>query len=331
MPIRCCSQGQVLWLPTTWNNSGILQSRVFRISKNRKIIDFIDFIGQLTRNCKMTFPASPEDRPDPLENMPAMRARIPEHIARGEISTGVIVVTGGTEYVLDFVRNLPRPNMIVARVVLPHMVMPQFIDALAANVELFRQRYGELPGGVQPLAVSHPMASGPGPMPGNPTGQPPAQSNSVDVWPGSTPASSGPGNPNLDSNSPTTSNPSPESQEDAAGNAPTPPPANASNSLAPNANPSNLRRQNPQEVYDDLKLRDEILSGAYANAVMIGHGPFEFSFDFITNFYPQSAVSCRVYLASGHIYRLLESLRASWEQLRPRLNQGNQPPNQPPP
>ena len=80
-----------------------------------------------------------------------MRARIPEHVARGEVSTGVIVVTGGTEYVLDFVRNLPRPNMIVARVVLPHMVMPQFIDALAANVELFRQRYGELPGIPQPL------------------------------------------------------------------------------------------------------------------------------------------------------------------------------------
>jgi len=288
----------------------------------------------------MTFPASPEDRPDPLENMPAMRARIPEHIARGEISTGVIVVTGGTEYVLDFVRNLPRPNMIVARVVLPHMVMPQFVDALAANVELFRQRYGELPGGSQPhSAVSHPVP--PGMVSGNQSGQPAAQSNSVDVWPGSTPASSGavspvPGSPNAEANSPSSSDSTPEAHGDTTGNATTPPPTNSANNNsastnAQNANPSNLRRQNPQDVYDDLKLRDEILSGAYANAVMIGHGPFEFSFDFITNFYPQSAVSCRVYLASGHIYRLLESLRASWEQLKPRLNQGNQPPNQPPP
>ncbi|MEZ6074926.1 MAG: hypothetical protein R3C56_04380 [Pirellulaceae bacterium] len=46
-----------------------------------------------------------------------------------------------------------------------------------------------------------------------------------------------------------------------------------------------------QDIYDDLKIRDEFLSGAYANAVMIGHGPHEFSFDFITNFYPHSAVS----------------------------------------
>ncbi len=277
----------------------------------------------------MPFPASPDDRPDPLENMPAMRARIPEHVARGEVSTGVIVVTGGTEYVLDFVRNLPRPNMIVARVVLPHMVMPQFIDALAANVELFRQRYGELPGIPQPAVVSQPVSFGAGMVATNPASQvpgspPAAETSSVDVWPGSTP-SPGPG-----ASTPTgESNPNSESPGEPSGNQPpaptNPTPANAQNQS------THLRRQNPQDVYDDLKLRDEILSGAYANAVMIGHGPFEFSFDFITNFYPQSAVSCRVYLASGHIYRLLESLRASWEQLRPRLSQGNPPPNPPPP
>jgi hypothetical protein len=85
------------------------------------------------------------------------------------------------------------------------------------------------------------------------------------------------------------------------------------------------KRQNPQDVYDDLKLRDEILSGAYANAVMIGHGPFEFSFDFITNFYPQSAVSSRVYMASGHVLRLLDSLKASWEQIRGRYGHPPKP------
>ena len=277
----------------------------------------------------MPFPASPDDRPDPLENMPAMRARIPEHVARGEVSTGVIVVTGGTEYVLDFVRNLPRPNMIVARVVLPHMVMPQFIDALAANVELFRQRYGELPGIPQPAVVSQPVTFGAGmvatnpasPVPGSP---PAAESSSVDVWPGST------SSPGSGASTPAgESNPHSEPTGESSGNQP-PAPSNPTPANAQNQS-THLRRQNPQEVYDDLKLRDEILSGAYANAVMIGHGPFEFSFDFITNFYPQSAVSCRVYLASGHIYRLLESLRASWEQLRPRLSQGNPPPNPPPP
>lgn len=291
----------------------------------------------------MPFPS--EERPDPSENMPAMRARIPDHIARGEISTGVIVVTGGTEYVLDFVRNLPRPNTIVARVVLPHMVMPQFIDALAANVELFRNRYGELPGAPVPpaaalipppnphaalspadmnsLNILHGLPSvqpSTDPQPGSGTAgasgpmQPPANATNIPAAPGSTPSGGTPSGGMPSGGMPNSSTPNSIGDGQAGG-----------------THPSLLKRQNPQEVYDDLKLRDEILSGAYANAVMIGHGPYEFSFDFITNFYPQSAVSCRVYLASGHIHRLLESLRASWEQLRPRLNQQFPPqPPQPP-
>lgn len=291
----------------------------------------------------MPFPS--EERPDPSENMPAMRARIPDHIARGEISTGVIVVTGGTEYVLDFVRNLPRPNAIVARVILPHMVMPQFIDALAANVELFRNRYGELPGA--PL----PQVAAPFPSPNAHVTPNPSDANSVDILHGlpsvqpspdqqpgvGSAGASGSAQPSANAtNMPVAPGNMPNSSVPSSGT----PNSGTPNNSSPNgnvdgqgggANPNLLKRQNPQEVYDDLKLRDEILSGAYANAVMIGHGPYEFSFDFITNFYPQSAVSCRVYLASGHIHRLLESLRASWEQLRPRLNQQFPPqPPQPP-
>jgi hypothetical protein len=237
-----------------------------------------------------------------MENMPAVRARVPEHVARGEISTGVIVVTGGTEFVLDFVRNLPRPSTIVARVVLPHLVMPQFIDALAKNIELFRQRYGELPGSQLP---SSPLAS---PAPG--AAQPSIPQGESGALPAAPREPSGippevPGTTSIQAG--LHSNPTPSSV----------PPPGPTQAVTP-------KRQNPQEIYDELKLRDEILSGTYANAVMIGHGAYEFSFDFITNFYPQSAVSCRVYLASGHIARLLDSLKQSWEQLRPRLGY---PPN----
>ena len=262
----------------------------------------------------MAFPINPDDRPDPMENMPAVRARIPEHVARGEISTGVIVVTGGTEFLLDFVRNLPRPSCIVARVVLPHLVMPQFIDALTTNIELFKQRYGELPGVPSPI-VNNPTA--------------PAAAQSTDAPNAAiakdTTESSGTGiegaaakaTNSLDATaksdaSSDTPNPFEANSIDVHPGAAAPVPAN------PNQNANAPRRQNPQEVYDELKLRDEILSGSYANAVMIGHGPFEFSFDFITNFYPQSAVSCRVYMASGHVARLLDSLKASWEQIRGR-------------
>ncbi len=40
------------------------------------------------------------------------------------------------------------------------------------------------------------------------------------------------------------------------------------------------------EIYGDLRIPDTLLSGRYANAVLIRHSPTEFSFDFITNIYP---------------------------------------------
>jgi len=259
------------------------------------------------------FGRNPGDSPD---NMPALRARVPDHVARGEISTGVIVVTGATEFLLDFVRNLPRPNAVVSRVVLPHTVMPQFIEALAKNIELYRQRYGELPGmpAVQPQIVT----------PQTPAQGLPAELQNQVLHAGSNVPEGVQPEGNRDGNTggagtgsagtgSGTSGSSAGGVAPAGANAASPPP----------------KKHNPQEIYDELKLRDEILSGAYANAVMIGHGPYEFSFDFITNFYPQSAVSARVYLACGHIPRMLDSLKQSWEQLRPRLGYPPLPPSPP--
>lgn len=284
------------------------------------------------RTDTMPIPPSPEDRPDPNENMPAVRARVTDQVARGEISTGVIVVTGGTEFVLDFVRNIPRPNAIVARVVLPHMVMPQFIEALSTNIELYRQRYGELPGAPHPMnpstVESHvvqvgtnlPVPSGPSPS------APPSSGASSSGLTQGNPTSNSLQNPSAGATEPgvgsiheTGEHSTPSAQQPSA------PQPSASQGVSHGASHGGAgvgqspKRQNPQDIYDELKIRDEILCGTYANAVMIGHGPYEFSFDFITNFYPQSAVSCRVFLAAGHIWRLLDSLKQSWEQLRPRL------------
>jgi Protein of unknown function (DUF3467) len=86
-----------------------------------------------------------------------------------------------------------------------------------------------------------------------------------------------------------------------------------------------------QELYEQLKLQDDVLSGNYANAVMIGHTPSEFCFDFITTFYPRSAVSCRVFMAAPGVPRLLESLKHSFEKFQQKFAQhGNQPPAPPP-
>ncbi len=88
-----------------------------------------------------------------------------------------------------------------------------------------------------------------------------------------------------------------------------------------------------QELYEQLKLQDDVLSGNYANAVMIGHTPNEFCFDFITTFFPRSAVSCRVFMAAPAVPRLLESLKHSFEKFQQKQSQPRRdppPPQEPP-
>jgi hypothetical protein len=63
-----------------------------------------------------------------------------------------------------------------------------------------------------------------------------------------------------------------------------------------------------EDIYDELRLPDKMLSGSYANAVLVRHTATEFCFDFITNIFPRSAVSSRVYLAAPHVPLFLQSL-----------------------
>ena len=78
-------------------------------------------------------------------------------------------------------------------------------------------------------------------------------------------------------------------------------------------------RPNIQEVYDNLKLPDEMLSGTYANAVLIGFTGAEFSFDFVTHFFPHAAVCNRVFLAASHVVQLLDSLKSNLKQVQQRI------------
>jgi hypothetical protein len=99
--------------------------------------------------------------------------------------------------------------------------------------------------------------------------------------------------------------------------------------------PPGTQQPSVEEIYDQLKLPDDMLSGTYANAVMIGHTPSEYWFDFITNFFPRSSVSCRVFLSAPQIPRLLQTLTQSFQkfqqqQQRPPADQ-NPPPAAPEP
>ncbi|MBW3598805.1 MAG: DUF3467 domain-containing protein [Planctomycetes bacterium] len=201
----------------------------------------------------MNNPPPPENQPpDPGSHSEQVRmqhvtARVPERVSRGMFSTGVIVMTGGTEFILDFLQALGKPRQVAARVVMPHAALPQFIDALRKNLELYTQRFGQIH---QPI---------------------------------------------------------------------TPP------------QDPNQQRPTVQEIYDDLKLPDDVLSGAYANGVMISHAQSEFGFDFLTNFFPHSAVSCRVYLAAPQVPRLLDSLQNTFNQFQQRVREQQRNQQNPPP
>jgi len=163
-----------------------------------------------------------------------LSARVPESVGSGVFSTGIILMTGATEFVVDFVQNLSPPAKIVARVVLPHSVLPQVIEALRKNLDMYKQKFGAPP----ELPRSEPK-----------------------------------------------------------------------------------KRPTVQELYDELKLPDEMLNGKYANGLMISHGSSEFKLDFLTNMYPQSAVSSRVYLAAPQIPRIIESMTSTYQQLQQREQQ----------
>lgn len=168
-------------------------------------------------------------------------ARLPDRVAQGVFSTGVIVLEGSDEFVVDFLQGLNRPPRVATRVVMSPNVMSQFANALRENLQKFERAFGP---------------------------------------PKSLPT------PNVE------------------------------------------HRPNVQDIYQDLRLPDEMLSGCYANTVMIGHSPSEFFFDFITRFYPTAAVSARVYLAASQVPPMLSALTTS---LQSRANREAEARKNPPP
>jgi hypothetical protein len=77
----------------------------------------------------------------PFHNQP-VAARVPEKLARGTFTTGVLVQDGPNEFVLDFLQALSRPPQITARVVLTPPVMMALVNTLADNLNKYVQAYG---------------------------------------------------------------------------------------------------------------------------------------------------------------------------------------------
>jgi hypothetical protein len=169
-----------------------------------------------------------------------LSARVPEKVARGVFATGVLVLQGESEFVLDFVLRMNQPHQVGARVVLPMNLVPRFVEALKTNLDQYRQTFGAAP---PPL-----------PMPPPP--------------------------------------PKPPTIED---------------------------------IYQDLKIADEVLAGAYANSVLVVHTAAEFCLEFIANFYPRAVIAARVFLSAPQVPVLLQTLTQSWQNFQAKVQQQRPP------
>lgn len=96
------------------------------------------------------------------------------------------------------------------------------------------------------------------------------------------------------------------------------------------APPPNVPQPNIAEVYEQLKIPEDVAVGAYANTLMISHTASEFCMDFILDLYPKPTVTQRVYMSAAQIPPFLNTLKKTWEQVQQR---GARPsaPVQPPP
>ncbi len=59
---------------------------------------------------------------------------------------------------------------------------------------------------------------------------------------------------------------------------------------------------------------------------MIAHTPAEFCLDFISTFYPRSAVACRVYLSAPQVPPLLNTLTRSFQEYQKKHAAPPKPP-----
>ena len=224
----------------------------------------------------MTDDATPDPTPEqPLQQIQhsSATARIPDQIGRGVFATAVIVLHGANEYTIDFVQSLARPNRVAARVILPPAVASQFVIALEQALEKYTASFGQPP--VEPKA----------PQPAAQPAQVPEAAKAAAAGSGEQ-ASGGP------------SGGGQSGSGSAASGEPVPRPA------APQQPPI-------ADIYDNLKLPDEMLGGVYANMASISHTASEFCFDFIAQFFPRSAVTARVYMAAPRVPELLGSLKRS--------------------
>ena len=266
-------------------------------------------------------PNRPEDQPrrDPLPpgtvhgsfRVDHRTARLPESVGAGQFANALMVAAGPLEFILDFVQKLGEPPRVVARVVMPPLVANQFLQALRHNVGLYEEQFGAIPPLPLPQNRAQPLAG-----PGNTAQSSPvaSESDSPSIQPKEGDEPGAAGDPPSDNGGyGGYGGYGPGGDVGTGGGI-------VGAGIEPGTPPPAMRPI--QDIYDELKLDDELLSGRYCNAVIVRHTPAEFAFEFITRFMPHSAVSSRVIVSAPNVPSLMGSLEQAVADYQRRQSSG---------
>ncbi len=85
---------------------------------------------------------------NPQQPQQTIRITLDDDVAQGEYVNFANIIHSPSEFVIDLGRVVPGRNdvKIYSRVILTPLHAKQFLDALAHNIGLFQQKYGEIRG-----------------------------------------------------------------------------------------------------------------------------------------------------------------------------------------
>ena len=212
-------------------------------------------------------------------------ALVPERVSRGVFSTGVIAITGNTEFVLDFVLIIGTPSTVVSRVICTHEALRKIVAAIRRNVEAFATRVGSAEPSVraQLLRRAPPLTTAESDAEDGNRSEPIGTEQFVGA------AIPVPADPTEQQSS------SGELREESG--------------LGQKTN-----KRNALDLYDDIIVPDDVQVGVYANGLVIGHTDSEFKLDFVSNMFPKSVVTSRIFMSVPQLVKLLDTLERTLQQ-----------------
>jgi len=70
-----------------------------------------------------------------------------------------------------------------------------------------------------------------------------------------------------------------------------------------------LPQQIPQQKQIQIKVKDEVLAGSYANVAQVTHTKEEFLLDFMSVFPPAGTLNARVIMSPAHFKRMILAMQ----------------------